>query len=255
MDPMTIMMLISEAAKMAGMGQGKAPEGAGLPGADSGAGNIFGDNTQTASMENARPGVPQYSAGPAGATPLPQGTPIGGSAPIAPPIPPPQVTSQTQAPGSPIALPQQTFSQGVDAPNVVPPVSGSTGGEIPISDSPNLLGSPSPGVAWNNTPAVGGPTPLSDTPEWQGPPMPYEPQGPPMPYEPQGPPLPPGMGPMGATGDPRLQDILGVAGPMAGMVGAAAGARGRGGPGSGGFPARPFQMAPSLASLPPRRRY
>ena len=47
MDPKTIMMLIMQAGEMlSGAMGGEAPEGAGLPAADSGAGNIFGENTQ-----------------------------------------------------------------------------------------------------------------------------------------------------------------------------------------------------------------
>jgi hypothetical protein len=226
MDPMTIMALIQAATSAAGaMKGGPGPEGAGLPAADSGAGNIFGENTQAAMLPNARSGtsVAPYSAGPAAASPL-----MGPSPAIAS-IAPPQ---------APIA-PAKTYSEGVKAQNIAPPTGGSTGGEISAGASP---------LEWQ-----GPPQPY----EAQGPPMPYEPQGPPMPYEPQGPPLPPGMGPMGAVGgDPRLQEMMGMLGPMAGMAGAAAGAGGANrAPGSGGFPARPFQMAPSLASLPPRRRY
>jgi hypothetical protein len=154
--------------------------------------------------------------------------------------------SMPQQPPPPTAT---TYSQGVSAQNVAPPVGGSTGGEISVADSPKLLGAPSPGIAWDNAHLDQGTTPMSsDVPEWQGPQQPYEPQGPP---------LPPGMGPMGGyrTGDPRLQEMMGMLGPMAGMAGAMAGAKGRGGPGSGGFPARPFNMPPSLAGLPPRRRY
>ena len=239
MDPMTIMALIQAASSAAGaMKGGPGPEGAGLPAADSGAGNIFGENTQAALLPNARSGtsVAPYSAGPASE--------------MAPPPPAPAI-AQIAPPQAPIA-PAKTYSEGVDAPNVAPPVGGSTGGEMSAGASPLVAGSSGSYGAINPegaSPLTAGSSGSYEAlpPEWQGPPMPYEPQGPPMPE---------GMGPMGATGDPRLQEMMGMLGPMAGMAGAAAGAGGANrAPGSGGFPARSFNMAPSLASLPPRRRY
>jgi len=210
MDPVTIAALIQAAASAVGaMKGGEGPEGAGLPaaGGDMSGFGASGDVLKEMMANSGEPsGVSQFNPGPSMA-PAPMPT-LPGLANFAPPQEP-----ITQA---------RTYSEGVDAPNVAPPVGGSTGGEISVAQT--------------------GPMGLSNAPpEWQGPIQAPEWQGPI-----QG-------GP--AAGDPRLQDYMGMLGPMAGMAGAAMGGGADRAPGSGGFPARPFNMPLSLNSLPPRRRY
>jgi len=187
--------------------------------AKSGGADAFGENTHAGLLEQMdNTGVQQQFQAPPQPMAQPP-APLAAGGPAIAQIAPPQQPIQQPKPA-------ETYSQGVDAPNIAPNVGGATGGDISKIATPDIFGAD---AAMANQPS-----PLTST----GPEGGYQalPQGTP-------PPPPP-------AGGQRMQDFMGVAGPAAGMIGAGVGAANSAqrAPGSGGFPARGgWNMPPSLA--------